>query len=88
MKSTGIVRKLDHLGRLVLPIELRRLLGIAEKDPVEVFIEGDKIILQKYVPGVDREEKLTVLANLQTLAQIEKNPNVKDTIVRAIALIK
>ncbi|MER1957893.1 MAG: AbrB/MazE/SpoVT family DNA-binding domain-containing protein [Solibacillus sp.] len=48
MKSTGIVRKVDELGRVVLPIELRRTLGIAEKDPIEIFIEDEKIILKKY----------------------------------------
>lgn len=48
MKSTGIVRKLDELGRIVLPIEMRRNLGIAEKDALEIFAEGDKIILKKH----------------------------------------
>ncbi|MDF9524838.1 AbrB/MazE/SpoVT family DNA-binding domain-containing protein [Bacillus cereus] len=48
MKSTGITRKVDELGRVVLPIELRRTLGIVEKDPIEIFVDGDKIILQKY----------------------------------------
>jgi len=48
MKSTGIVRKVDELGRIVLPIEMRRNLDIAEKDPVEIFVEGDRIILKKY----------------------------------------
>lgn len=48
MKSTGIVRKLDNLGRVVLPIELRRGLQLQEKDPVEIFIDGEMIILQKY----------------------------------------
>lgn len=51
MKSTGIVRKIDELGRVVLPIELRRNLGIAEKDPVEIFVDDDKIILKKYNPS-------------------------------------
>ena len=46
MKSTGIVRKVDELGRIVLPIELRRTLDIAEKDALEIFVEGDNIILQ------------------------------------------
>ncbi|MBQ7907546.1 MAG: AbrB/MazE/SpoVT family DNA-binding domain-containing protein [Clostridia bacterium] len=50
MKSTGIVRKLDELGRLVLPKELRTTLDIKEKDPVEIFVEGDTIILKKYAP--------------------------------------
>lgn len=46
MKSTGIVRKVDELGRIVLPIELRRTLDIAEKDSMEIYIEGDTIILK------------------------------------------
>lgn len=48
MKSTGIVRKVDELGRIVLPIEMRRTLDIAEKDALEIFVEGDSIILRKY----------------------------------------
>ena len=51
MKATGIVRKVDELGRIVLPIELRRLYGIAEHDPVEIFVDGDCIILKKHQPG-------------------------------------
>jgi len=50
IKSTGIVRKIDELGRLVLPIELRRTLGIAEKDMLEIFVDSDAIVLKKYVP--------------------------------------
>ncbi len=48
MKATGIVRKVDELGRIVLPIELRRTLGIAEKDPLEIYVSGDTIVLKKY----------------------------------------
>lgn len=50
MKSTGIVRKLDELGRITLPIELRRTLGVEERDPLEIYVEEDRIILQKYAP--------------------------------------
>ena len=50
MKSTGIVRKVDQLGRIVLPIELRRVLDIKEFAPVEIYTEGDSIILKKYAP--------------------------------------
>ncbi|MDD1505400.1 AbrB/MazE/SpoVT family DNA-binding domain-containing protein [Lysinibacillus sp. CNPSo 3705] len=52
MKSTGIVRKVDELGRIVIPIELRKNLHIQEKDPVEVFVEKDSIILKKYTPNM------------------------------------
>ncbi|MFD0769005.1 AbrB/MazE/SpoVT family DNA-binding domain-containing protein [Bacillus sp. CGMCC 1.60114] len=48
MKSTGIVRKVDELGRVVLPRELRRTLTIEEKTPLEIYVDGDKIILKKY----------------------------------------
>ena len=48
MKSTGIVRKVDELGRIVLPIEMRRTLDIAEKDALEIYVEDDSIILRKY----------------------------------------
>ncbi len=51
MKSTGVVRKLDNLGRIVVPIELRKTLNISVKDSIEIFTEGDQIILRKYVPG-------------------------------------
>ncbi|MBR2742681.1 MAG: AbrB/MazE/SpoVT family DNA-binding domain-containing protein [Clostridia bacterium] len=51
MKSTGIVRKVDELGRIVLPIELRRTLDIAEKDSLEIYVDGNTIILKKYQPG-------------------------------------
>jgi len=50
MKSTGIVRKVDELGRIVLPIELRRIMGIDIKDPMEIYVNGEKIILKKYQP--------------------------------------
>ncbi|MEK8131970.1 AbrB/MazE/SpoVT family DNA-binding domain-containing protein [Paenibacillus filicis] len=51
MKATGIVRKVDELGRVVLPIELRRTLGIAEKEALEIFVDGDRVILRKYEPA-------------------------------------
>lgn len=51
VKSTGVVRKVDELGRVVLPIELRRNLDINEKDALEIFVDSDKIILKKYEPA-------------------------------------
>ena len=51
MKSTGIVRRMDDLGRVVIPIELRRTLDIAEKDPLEIYVDGNTIILKKYEPA-------------------------------------
>ncbi|MGZ9587075.1 AbrB/MazE/SpoVT family DNA-binding domain-containing protein [Paenibacillus marinisediminis] len=51
MKSTGIVRKVDELGRVVIPIELRRTLGIGEKDALEIYVDGERIMLKKYEPA-------------------------------------
>ena len=51
MKSTGIVRKIDDLGRIVLPRELRKVLEINDRDPIEIFVDGNFIILQKYEPS-------------------------------------
>lgn len=58
MKSTGIVRRVDDLGRIVIPVELRRTLGIEEKDSLEVFVDGDRVILRKYEPGIDSPRDL------------------------------
>ncbi len=51
MKSTGMIRKLDNLGRIVLPVELRRTLGLDIHDTLEILVDDDKIILKKYHPA-------------------------------------
>lgn len=51
MKSTGIVRRVDELGRIVLPIEMRRTLDISEKDSLEIYVDGENVILKKYHPS-------------------------------------
>ncbi len=48
MKSTGVVRRVDELGRIVIPIELRNKLGIVEKDPLEIYVDGSNIVLKKF----------------------------------------
>ncbi len=80
MKSTGIVRKVDELGRVVLPIELRRNLEINEKDALEIFVDDSKIILKKYEPAdiftgsmddlVDYKGKKVSRETIKTLALI------------------
>ena len=50
MKSTGIIRRIDDLGRIVLPIEIRKTLDLSSKDTVEIFVNGDTILLKKYEP--------------------------------------
>lgn len=85
MKSTGIVRKIDDLGRVVIPKELRRTLGIDLKDPLEIYMDEDRIILKKYQPNTEKDE---VVASLKKMAASAKNPNVLETIDRAIKLIR
>ncbi|MEG0832491.1 MAG: AbrB/MazE/SpoVT family DNA-binding domain-containing protein [Oscillospiraceae bacterium] len=66
MKSTGIVRDMDKLGRIVLPIELRRTLDIGDHDGVEIFTDGDSIVLRKHVPTCvfcGSEDELSVFGN-------------------------
>lgn len=51
MKTTGIVRKVDELGRIVLPIELRRTMEISDKENLEIYVDGPSIVLKKYQPA-------------------------------------
>ena len=51
MKDTGVVRKLDELGRITLPMELRKSLGLKEKDAVQIFVDGERVILERYAPS-------------------------------------
>lgn len=52
VKNTGIVRRIDELGRVVLPVEMRKVLNIEEKDPLEIYSDGDSIILTKYAANM------------------------------------
>ncbi len=80
MKATGIVRNLDNLGRVTLPIELRRNLNLDIKDAVEIFVEDDKIILKKYEPSdlftgdkndlIEYEGKMVSKDTIKKLAKI------------------
>ena len=80
MKSTGVTRQIDELGRFVLPIGIRRSLGINEKDYLEIFTDEDKIILKKYEPAcifcgeadqvILYEEKRICRACLEKLKQL------------------
>lgn len=81
MKATGIIRRVDELGRVVLPIELRRSLEIEERDAMEISVDGDRIILRKHQPtcifcGNDEElfeyrEKRVCTGCLKNLNQAE-----------------
>ncbi len=82
MKSTGIVRKVDELGRIVIPIEIRNKFDISEKDPIEIYVDGSSIVLKKYEPNcvfcgntknlVTYKDKLICSKCAQQIAELEK----------------
>ncbi|PGA65237.1 AbrB/MazE/SpoVT family DNA-binding domain-containing protein [Bacillus pseudomycoides] len=90
MKSTGVMRKVDELGRVVIPKELRRTLAIQEKTPLEIYVEGEKIILKKYeangacaITGEVNDKNISVADGKITLSpagaeliieELQKNP--------------
>lgn len=78
MKSTGIIRKVDDLGRIVLPIELRRTLDISERDELEICMENDRIILRKYEPDC------VFCGSFQNLIQYRSKNVCEDCIKRLI----
>ncbi len=85
MKSTGIVRKMDELGRVVIPIELRRNLEIYEQDPVEIFLDGDQVVLKKYKASEDKKNALEYLEGIKKHAIHEED---KEKIQNIIDYVK
>ena len=83
MKSTGIVRRVDELGRIVIPIELRNKLKIEEKDPIEIYVDGSSIILKKYQENcvfcgstkkiIDYKGKLICSKCMENISSMNKN---------------
>ena len=65
MKSTGIVRRVDELGRVVIPIEIRNKFGIAEKDPIEIYVDGSNIVLKNMSKAVFSVEILKISRNIK-----------------------
>ena len=71
MKSTGVIRRVDELGRVVIPIEIRTQFGISEKDPMEIYVDGSSIIL-KIVFFVEIPENLLNLKANQFVRNVQK----------------
>lgn len=83
MKATGVVRKVDDLGRVVIPVELRRTMGIGVKDSLEIFTDGDSIIFKPYRRDAD---KIEAIAKLQSV--VTDNPAVKNLLDEVTEFIK
>ncbi len=83
MKATGIIRRVDDLGRIVIPKEIRRTLGITDGTPMELFTEGKKLIIQKYIPELNFKQSVDDLrkafyeteefSNVETANKIEEH---------------
>ncbi|MFE3573904.1 AbrB/MazE/SpoVT family DNA-binding domain-containing protein [Lysinibacillus sp. NPDC059133] len=86
MKSTGMTRKVDELGRVTLPKEIRDNLGIKERDPLEIFIEGSNITLRKYEPV--SESKIRTQVELEKLLSELTTEEQKRVVEDAIKLLK
>ncbi|HLR68826.1 AbrB/MazE/SpoVT family DNA-binding domain-containing protein [Virgibacillus alimentarius] len=86
MKSTGIVRKVDELGRVVIPMELRRTLDIHEKDAMEIYVDHDRIILKKYTPNMTCQITGNTSENNMTLAngKLVLSPEGAENLVKEI----
>jgi len=86
MKATGMTRKVDELGRIVIPKEIRRNLGIEEKDSLEIFTEGSNLILRKYEPV--SENKIRTQVELEKLLSELTLEDQKRVVQAAINLLK
>ena len=99
MKKTGIVRKIDELGRVTLPIEIRRNLGIEEKDPIEIFLESGSVILKKHqdesgvsntgiVRKIDELGRVTLPIEIRRMLDIEEKDPIEIFIEDSALLLK
>ena len=79
MRATGIVRRIDDLGRVVIPREIRRTMSIREGDPLELFLEKDKIIFTKYVVDPVGDNLLAALENAR-----DSEDDIPTEVIRAI----
>ncbi|MFA9376942.1 MAG: AbrB/MazE/SpoVT family DNA-binding domain-containing protein [Lachnotalea sp.] len=70
MKKTGIIRKCDDLGRIVIPKEIRKTFEIQEGEPIEIFVQDDAIVLKKYIPSYDVKTKIqNAISSIQELSE-------------------
>lgn len=74
MKDTGIVRRVDDLGRIVIPMELRRTLGINVKDPLSISVEGERIVLEKH------QDSCTICGHSDDIVQVKGRPVCKECV--------
>jgi len=88
LKATGIVRRIDDLGRVVIPKEIRRTLRIREGDPLEIFIEGDVLCLQKYYVASGYKDKIKrLIANISNDSYMDNSEEIKARLNEVLELL-
>lgn len=85
MKALGIVRNIDQLGRIVVPMEVRKIQGWDANTPMEMFIDGNKLVVQEYRKEAENQE---MIKQLETAATLTDNPAVKAVMQSTIDFIK
>lgn len=85
MKALGIVRNIDHLGRIVVPKEVRKIQGWDANTPMEMFMDGNKLVIQEYRKDTENQE---MIKQLETAATLTDNPAVKAVLQSTIDFIK
>lgn len=92
MKATGIVRRVDDFGRIVLPKEIRTNFGMHVGEPVEIFVSGDSVVLKRYDSGISVQEKVEELSiavdDISTELGMEKTEKVKKYLNEIESLLK
>ena len=88
MKSTGIIRRIDDLGRVVIPREVRRTLNLKEGDPLEIFVEGEMLCFQKYYAAEGYRERIkSLIAGLNEDSYMENSAEVKTKLNEVLTLL-
>ena len=88
MKSTGIIRRIDDLGRIIIPKEIRRTLNLREGDPLEIFVEGEMLCLQKYYAAAGYKDRIkSLIANLSDDSYMDNSEAIKAKLNEVLELL-
>ena len=89
MKSTGIIRRVDDLGRIIIPKEIRRTLNIKEGDPMELFVADETVCFQKYYVADGYKEKIeSLIASLNDEIDFENSAEIQSKLKEALELLR
>jgi len=88
MKSTGIIRRIDDLGRVIIPKEVRRTLNLREGDPLEIFVEGETLCLQKYYAAAGYKDRIrSLISNIAEDSYMNNAEEIKEKLNEVLELL-